>query len=910
MEPERWRRIDAAVQRAMSAEPARRTEVLRAACGGDRELFEAAAGLLRAEDEAGDFLALPWAISAQEGAGAETGDAEAMPADPGAHGPGERIGPYRLLRPIGRGGMGVVFLAERSDGSFRQRVAIKIVRRDLDPEAIERRFRAERQILAGLAHPNIARLLDGGSTPGGFPYLVMEHVDGLPIDEYCDRRRLDVRARLELFVQVCSAVQHAHRNLVIHRDLKPGNVLVTEDGVPKLLDFGVAKLLGPTGLLDPCDRTVTGERPLTPSYASPEQLTGKPVTTASDTYSLGVVLYLLLVGELPRRFSGVLPADVAEMLKEPNRPSLAVRAGGPTAAAVAERRGVSAGQLVRQLRGDLDNTVLKALRHDPEQRYASVADLGEDLDRHLTGRPVLARPASWSYVSGKFVRRNPIAALASAVAVVLLIAFAATMAVQRDRLARERDRAEAARFDALEEQAKAEQTTALLVGMFDEVVPERALGREVTVREVLDRRAGTLEDELADRPELRATLQATIGRVYRRLGVYPEARELLEAAAETRLAALGPEHPLLAEILSELATVYALEGDPPRAREVLERAVAILRARPPADRSEMVPTLGRLAIARSLTGDVEGAEELNTEILEIQTRRYGAESAAVAHALHNFAIHEVRHGRLEAGRELFERALAIQRKLLPENDPSVLRSHHSLGSLYLDLGLFDRAREHLRTAHQGQQAVLGPDHDEVAESAHSLGDLMRFAGELDEADQYFRRAAGILERTVGPDHWQVADLQHSRGRLALDRGRLEEAEEHFLAAAELRRRTPLGPDHGLLEDLTGLAEARFRAGRTAETRRALDEAAATAAELQRNPWVDGALARVLVARADLDAASGRRRDALTGWRRSLELLETAAGSLEDRRTRAEALGRLTGETGSSDAARAVPASAP
>jgi serine/threonine protein kinase len=235
----------------------------------------------------------------------------------------------------------VVFLAERSDGSFRQRVAIKIVRRDLDPEAIERRFRAERQILAGLAHPNIARLLDGGSTPGGFPYLVMEHVDGLPIDEYCDRRRLDVRARLELFVQVCSAVQHAHRNLVIHRDLKPGNVLVTEEGVPKLLDFGVAKLLGPAGLLDPCDRTVTGERPLTPSYASPEQLTGKPVTTASDTYSLGVVLYLLLVGELPRRFSGVLPADVAEMLKEPHRPSLAVLAGGPSAAAVAERRGVS-----------------------------------------------------------------------------------------------------------------------------------------------------------------------------------------------------------------------------------------------------------------------------------------------------------------------------------------------------------------------------------------------------------------------------------------------------------------------------------------------------------------------------------------------------------------------------------------
>jgi serine/threonine protein kinase/tetratricopeptide (TPR) repeat protein len=396
-EPTGWRRIRGILEAAIDVAPAERTAFLDAACGGDADLRRELGALLARDSPAAQDPPSP---------GAGWFDSPADPAPPAV---GRRVGAYVLVREIGSGGMGTVYLAERDDGAFRRRVAVKLIRRGMDTEDILRRFRNERQVLAGLEHPNIARLLDGGATEDGLPYLAMEYVDGVPIDRWCEQNRPSLERRLELFLGVCSAVQHAHQNLVVHRDLKPSNILVTPAGEPKLLDFGIAKVLGPEGGERTLDRTLTGKRLLTPGYASPEQLSGSALTTASDVFSLGVLLYELLVGESP--FGADRRAAPAGS-ERTERPSTRVRArGGPNARARAKR-----------LAGDLDTIVLTALRSEPSRRYASVDRLAADVRRHLDGMPVLARPDSLGYRASRFVRRNRLIVGAT---VALLLALAA-----------------------------------------------------------------------------------------------------------------------------------------------------------------------------------------------------------------------------------------------------------------------------------------------------------------------------------------------------------------------------------------------------------------------------------------------------------------------------------------------------
>jgi serine/threonine protein kinase/tetratricopeptide (TPR) repeat protein len=408
--------MDELFHSALALDARARETFLHEACGDDPDLLSNVRRLLVAHDRAGGFIQVP-AVSLP-GVGQE----------PSA---GRRIGPYRVVRELGRGGMGAVYLAERADGGFTQRVAIKLIKRGMDTDHVLARFRAERQILASLDHPNIARLLDGGSTHDGLPYLVMEYIDGQPIDAFADARRLTVPDRLQLFLQVCDAVSHAHGQGVIHRDIKPLNILVTPAGTPKLLDFGIAKVL--VEAADEVTSTVTGLRLLTPEYASPEQIEGRHATAASDVYSLGVVLYELLTGRSPYRLQSRAPQEVvaAVCTTEPDRPSTAVTRApdapveGPrrrrqdSLADHAGRCGLgSARQLSRLLRGDLDTIVLAALRKEPERRYSSVAAMAEDLRRHLAGRAVLARSEGLGYRAGKFVRRNRAAVAAGIVSLV------------------------------------------------------------------------------------------------------------------------------------------------------------------------------------------------------------------------------------------------------------------------------------------------------------------------------------------------------------------------------------------------------------------------------------------------------------------------------------------------------------
>ena len=513
-----WQHADRIFDEALDLPPGQRAAFLDRACGGDVQLRALVERLLNAaEIEDPGFKS----GGALQGAFGDTFRKELTRSDNLAA--GTLVGRYRIVREIGRGGMSVVYLAERADGQFRQEVALKLLQCGLATSQIARRFDRERQILAQARHPGVARLLDGGTTPGGCPYLVMEHVDGRPIDLYCDQERLSVPDRLRLFLQVAQAVEDAHRNLVVHRDIKPSNILVTADGHAKLLDFGIAKLLDPTAT---SGEALTGSaiRLMTPAWASPEQVRGDPVTTASDVYQLGLLLYLLLTGCFPYDVGDGAPAVrmLAIAQQEPVRPSVAavspegcgVAPGQQpkTVEEIARVRDTTPGRLRRLLAGDLDAIVLTALCKEPGRRYGSVAQLVDDLERSLAGRTIGARPDSWAYRTGKLIRRHAgaftAAVAASAVGLALGLAYTAGLMQERDR---------------------ARQEAEFLRELF-EGSSQGAQGEALTPRQLLDRGVARVDLELAEDPALQADLLEDLGEMYRSLGLHAEARDLQSRA--------------------------------------------------------------------------------------------------------------------------------------------------------------------------------------------------------------------------------------------------------------------------------------------------------------------------------------------------------------------------------------------
>ncbi|HWM89184.1 MAG TPA: serine/threonine-protein kinase [Thermoanaerobaculia bacterium] len=518
-----WQRADRILDEALDVPAGQRAAFLDRACGGDTQLRALVERLLNAaEIEDPGFKS----GGALQGSFGENFRDELTKGDEVP--PGTTIGRYRVVREIGRGGMSVVYLAERADGQFRQEVAVKLLQSGIATGHIARRFDRERQILAQARHPGVARLLDGGTGPGGRPYLVMEYVDGRPIERYCDEERLSVPDRLRLFLQVAHAVEDAHRNLVVHRDIKPSNILVTADGHAKLLDFGIAKLLDPTAT---SGDALTGSaiRLMTPAWASPEQVRGNPVTTASDVYQLGLLLYLLLTGCFPYDLGDGNPA--ARMLaiaqREPVRPSSAVTSevtgqGGcgvapgqePKAAEeIARARGTTPGRLRRMLCGDLDAITLTALRKDPEKRYGSVAQLIDDVERYLAGRTISARPDTWTYRTGKLVRRHAAAFTAALAAAALGLALGLVYTA-----------------DLMEQRDRARQQAEFLRELFEVPAQSAAL----TPRQLLDRGVARVEIELAGQPELQADLLEDLGQMYLDLGLHDEARSLQQRAGALR----------------------------------------------------------------------------------------------------------------------------------------------------------------------------------------------------------------------------------------------------------------------------------------------------------------------------------------------------------------------------------------
>jgi serine/threonine-protein kinase len=779
---DRWQRLRDLVDAACRLPPEARGSYLDGSCAGDPVLRLEVESLLRADDRASSFLH-----------GAVGAAAQAW-----ADGPsyvGRRLGPYEVTRELGRGGMGAVYLAVRADDEYRKQVAVKLIRAGAADAEMRRRFLIERQILANLEHPSIARLLDGGTSDDGLPYVVMEYVDGEPLDASCDRRRLTVEARLHLFRRVCDAVQFAHRNLVVHRDLKPGNILVTPDGAPKLLDFGIAKLLDAPGA---AAITRTALRPMTPEYASPEQVRGEPITTATDVYALGVLLCELLSGHRPYRLEAPTRQAVEAAItgQVPERPSAAVQRteeregdGGPTRVtpdAVAAARGTTPDRLRRRLAGDLDTIVLMALRKEPERRYTSVEQLSEDVRRHLDGLPVHARPDTLGYRAAKFVRRHRAGILGAAAAVALGAGLTAFYTV---RLARERDRARA-------EADKAAQVATFLTDLFEAADPDQAQGRDVTARELLDRGAGRIERELASEPAVQATMMGVIGRVYENLGAYPEATTLLERAVALRRGPASGDALELATTLHDLGGLARTKGEHARAESLVTAALGLRRERLRAPHPELVASLSLLGLNETDRGDFPHADTLLSEAVDMGRQLPPSEAhvRVLGGALDNLGRLRLRQAKYPEADTLLREALERRRTTFGEDHPNVGASLDALAeALRLD-GRLAEAEAMFREAVAHARRILGDDHPIVVSRLGNLSIALDNQGKYAESIAINQDVLARNRRNLGPTHPNVAKTLNNLATSYTRSGEYDRAEQLYLEALSIHR-SNYGEEH-------------------------------------------------------------------------------------------------------------------
>ncbi len=661
------------------------------------------------------------------------------------------VGAYRILDELGRGGLGTVYRAERDDAEYNRQVALKLVRRGLESPEVEERFRLERQILAKLDHPHIARLYDGGTTREGRPYFVMELIEGGRLDHWCKETEAPLVERLELMRKVCDAVHYAHRNLVLHRDLKPSNILVDGDGQPKLLDFGIAKVLDqdPGDDTEPVaqspELTVTGNLLLTPEFASPEQVRAEVLTTASDVYSLGVLLYILITGQPPYQLDRRRASDIERVVcgVEPERPS-----------AVARRspEGAAPGWNPRSGGDDLDNIVGMALRKEPERRYVSAAELSEDLRRYLQDLPVKARPDSFQYRMGKFVRRNRIPVAAAAL-VALTLAAAVLMILWQARI-------------AIHEREKAEKVTEVLVETFDVSDPYQALGETVTAREILDRSSQRIQRELTDNPELRATLLGTMGRVYKNLSLYDSAADLLDEALLSARQSLGEHHPEVIRWRVEIGELELLRGHLDAVESLIRETAGSLERAPLQDRVRLMILAAELA---SSTGRFEEAEQRFAEAQELlNAARHPLLLAEVLDGVAEMWVELQEHAKAKGP---YERALELRRQELGDEHPKVAESWNDLGLAIAGLGDQGTAETYFRRALEVHRRVFGDQHAFTGVILYNLARSRLHQGDSREAEVLLKEASNLRVDLFGPKHPAVAEIYRGLARVYQTRGR-------------------------------------------------------------------------------------------------------------------------------------------
>jgi eukaryotic-like serine/threonine-protein kinase len=829
--PDRWQRADRIFDEALDLPPADRAAFVAGACSDDVALRDAVLGLLAAADEAERIIgesAEDFAPSLVPSLRHAADVADALPA-------GTLIGPWRIISEIARGGMGAVYLAERADGEFEKRVALKLVKRGMDTDEILRRFHHERRILASLEHPNIARLYDAGAASDGRPYLVMELVDGLPITRWCDEQRCDIESRLDLFLTLCDAVQYAHGRLIVHRDIKPSNILVSADGAPRLLDFGIAKLLDDEAPADA--QTRTGLRLATPEYAAPEQLRGEPISIATDVYALGVLLYELLAGQRP--FTASRPHDGGQ---QPQRPSTA------TAAAAATARATSPERLRRRLAGELDTIVLKALEDETDRRYASVADFVADVRRHRDGLPIRARPATPLYRARKFVLRNRAPAAFAALAVLSLLGGTAAALLQARQAARERDA-------AFHERGRAEQVTAFLVGLFESADPtasDGASGDTLRVRAVLDRGAHRIRAELAGRPALQGELFTALARIYTSLGAYEPAESLaLDALAMT---GAGGDGEARATRLGVLARIALERAEFARADSLYAEAAAAAAVMASGD-SLYAAFLAEHGLMRSYLGDYDSAVNLLGAAYERARRVSAAHGPLMSRIDNNLGMVRYDLGEYAAAEALFRRVYDAERAFHRENHPALAATLNNIASSVQYQGRNPEAEPIFFQAIETARDALGAEHTSVGDYLQNLATLYDDERRHDEAEPLYREALRIYEREFGRHSPRTALLLRN---LALNREAVGQRVEaaSLLREIEASLAREVGADHFYtVVSSTALARVLTALG---QRREAFDRLTAGIAQLEAQLPAGHFL--IEVARRDLGAWYAANRD--------------------------------------------------
>jgi non-specific serine/threonine protein kinase/serine/threonine-protein kinase len=737
----------------------------------------------------------------------------------------EVIGPYHLVQLIGEGGMGVVYAAEQLE-PVRRRVAIKMMRPGMDSREVVARFEAERQALSLMDHPGIAKVLDAGVTDDGRPFVVMELVRGIRIDEYCDRFRLTVSERIELFIQLCQAVQHAHQKGIIHRDLKPSNVLVTEqDGqaIPKIIDFGIAKATGHHLIAAP-SVTTQGIAPGTLAYMSPEQAEGSEldVDTRSDIYSLGVMLYEVLAGRVPLdpREKGVAHLLAQLVSRDSVFPTPAERLAGSTdRERLAAARGTTPQALAKVLSGDIQWVVMMALDKDRSRRYETANGLALELRRFLDDDPILARPPSTAYRLGKLIRRHRGVAVATVVAALALAmgTVAATVGMVRARAAQAAAQASEERADT--EARTARQVSDFLIDLFEVSDPSVAAGSSVTAREILDRGARRVEAELADEPIVQARLMAAMGTVYSGLGLYDDALALLQRALALREANLAPDDLEVAESLRRLGILQRNRGDLEASEANLTRALAIEEAALGPDDDEVGHTLLALGGTVLARGRPEEAEPLLARALRIEEAALGADHGDVAQVLQDLGAVAYYRGNMPEAGQYWARAVAIRERQLGPDHPDVATVLNNLGAVYFLEGRYDDALAAYGRTRAIWERTLEPDHPRFGFILTNIGETYAALGRYAEAELLLVEALRVKERTLSPGESSIATTLRVLADVYRDQGRYAEAEPRYLRAIQIVEGA-VGADHPrLAEPLESYARMLRAAGRNDEAAR-------------------------------------------------------------------------------------------
>jgi len=698
---------------------------------------------------------------------------------------GAVIGFYHLLEPIGQGGMGEVWLAQQKQ-PVRRRVALKLIKAGMDTREVVARFESERQALALMDHPAIAKVFDAGSTPQGRPYFVMEYVTGSPITDYCDKHKLDMRQRLELFMDVCDGVQHAHQKAILHRDLKPSNILVSEvDGkpAPRIIDFGVAKATAQRLTADTL-YTRVGALVGTPGYMSPEQAdsAGADVDTRTDVYSLGVVLYQLLVGAPPLDFRKSAPDEFLRRLRDEDapRPSTRFRTLGDQSATAAQNRGADVPTLARQLRGDLDAITLKALEKDRARRYATPSELAADIGRYLRHEPVVARPAGVAYRARKYIRRHRLGVSAAALAAMLLLAAAVAQTLELRRIRRERDRAD--------------RVTEFMTSMFKVSDPSHARGNDIRAREILDKASKSIETSLNNEPELQAQMMHVMGTVYDSLGLYTESESLFRRAMEIQRRVLGARDPATLTSMDSLAGTLNKQSRYPEAEKLERQTIDARRSKLGSEHRDTLRSMNLLALILNNEGRYAEAEALHRQMIETARRVLGPQDKLVQTGMHDLAIDLAYEGKFAESEKVWRDLLAADRSTLGPDHPEVLGEMNNLAATLQNEEKWADAEKIYQDLLPVKQKVFGPEHPSTLMVMVNLGQTLGGEKRYADAEALFRQTLDIELKRLGPEHrFTLVTMGNLADTLAKE-GRYAEAEQLMRQTLDIERRK-LGPDH-------------------------------------------------------------------------------------------------------------------